>query len=230
MHRSGYLRDRNGHQTLRRRPPQRVKQKKTLSSPCSRPSSRRQPLHLGWQVYSVADAKGVRLDRKIHTQRTKYSFKEKQIKGPLTTGEISKQRIPCLKSVQESFKTDERFEQHRLQLNLQPNENWLLECRGRIQAVYPIYVPELPQFARKLVEEAHDRTLHGGVRLTMAKIREKYWNPRLRRLARKVVKACNGCKQFHATAFINPPPGQLPKDRTEGENARSGFCWTSETS
>ncbi|XP_015754716.1 PREDICTED: uncharacterized protein LOC107334299 [Acropora digitifera] len=53
----------------------------------------------------------------------------------------------------------------------------------------------------------------------MAKVRERYWVPRLRRLARKVVKACNGCKRFHATAFINPPPGQLPKDRTEGQNA-----------
>ena len=95
----------------------------------------------------------------------------------------------------------------------------MLECRGRIQGVYPIYVPESHQFARKLVEEAHDRTLHGGVSLTMAKIRERYWVPRLRRLARKVVKACNGCKRVHATAFINPPPGQLPKDRTEGQNA-----------
>ena len=53
----------------------------------------------------------------------------------------------------------------------------------------------------------------------MVKIRKRYWVPRLRRLTRKVVKACNGCKRFHATAFINPPPGQLPKDCTEGQNA-----------
>ena len=165
----------------------------------------------------MADAKGVRLEgRFIHNAR---STRSNRNTGPLTTGEISKQRIPWLKRVQESFKTDERFEEHRLQLNLQPNENGLLECRGRIQGVYPIYVPELHQFARKLVEEAHDRTLHGGVSLTMAKIRERYWVPSLQRLARKVVKAFNGCKRFHATAFINPPPGQLPKDRTEGQNA-----------
>ena len=121
------------------------------------------------------------------------STRSNRNKVPLTPGEISKQRIPWLKRVQESFKTDERFEEHRLQLNLQPNENGLLECRGRIQGVYPIYVPELHQFARKLVEEAHDRTLHRGVSVTMAKISERYWVPRLPRLARKVVKACNGC-------------------------------------
>ena len=97
------------------------------------------------------------------------STRSNRNKGPLTTGEIIKQRIPWLKRVQESFKTDERFEEHRLQLNLQPNENGLLECRGRIQGVYPIHVPELHQFARKLVEEAHDRTPHEVVSLSMAK-------------------------------------------------------------
>ena len=156
------------------------------------------------------------IGRFIHNARSTRSNRKK---GPLTTEEISKQRILWLKRVQETFSTDERFEEHRLQLNLQPNENGLLECRGRIQGVCPIYVPESHQFARKLVEEAHDCTLHGGVSLTMAKIHERYWVPRLRRLARKVVKACNGCKRFHATAFINPPPGQLPKDCTEGQNA-----------
>ncbi|XP_068692648.1 uncharacterized protein [Montipora foliosa] len=152
------------------------------------------------------------IGRFIHNARSILSNRNK---GPLTTEEISKQRIFWLKRVQETFKTDERFEEHRLQLNLQPNENGLLECRGRIQGV----TPESLQFGRKLVEEAHVSTLHGGVSLTMAKVREQYWVPRLRRLPRKVVKPCNGCKRFHATAFINPPPGQLPKDRTEGQNA-----------
>lgn len=70
-----------------------------------------------------------------------------------------------------------------------------------------------------MVAEAHLKTLHGGVGLTMAEIRERYWIPRLRRLVKKVVKACNGCKRFETNAFATPPPGQLPKDRTEGQNA-----------
>ena len=36
----------------------------------------------------------------------------------------------------------ERYEEDRLQLNLQPNEDGLLECRGRIQGHYPIYLPD----------------------------------------------------------------------------------------
>ena len=78
-------------------------------------------------------------------------------------------------------------------------------------------------YTEKLVEHAHNVTLHGGVGLTrgvgltMAKVRESHWIPRLRRLTRRVIKNCFGCRRFHATHFPNPQPGKLPKDRTEGD-------------
>lgn len=97
-----------------------------------------------------------------------------RVKGPLTTEEINQQRLLWLRRVQGSFKNGERFEEHRLQLNLQENDNGLLECRGRIQGDYPIYVPDSHHFADKIVAEAHQNTLHGGVGLTMARVREQY--------------------------------------------------------
>ena len=63
---------------------------------------------------------------------------------------------------------------------------------------------------------AHRRTLHGGVGLTMAAIRSRYSIPRLRQLAKRMIKRCYGCKQFQAVAHAHPPVGNLPKDRTEG--------------
>ena len=63
---------------------------------------------------------------------------------------------------------------------------------------------------------AHLQTLHGVLSLTMTKIREKYWIPRLRRLTKRVISECHGCKRFHVTALANPPTGNLPKERTEG--------------
>ena len=50
----------------------------------------------------------------------------------------------------------------------------------------------------------------------MAHVREKYWIPRLRRLARQVIKKCYGCRRFRAKALKQPAPGLLPRDRTEG--------------
>ena len=59
-------------------------------------------------------------------------------------------------------------------------------------------------------------TLHGGVGLTTAKVREEFWIPRLRRLAKKVIRECYGCKRFQAVALAAPAPGLLPLERTEG--------------
>ena len=71
-------------------------------------------------------------------------------------------------------------------------------------------------YTRKLIHRSHVDTLHGGVALTMTRVRERYWVPRLRKLAKQVVKACSGCKRFETTTLAALPPGLLPTDRTEG--------------
>ena len=40
--------------------------------------------------------------------------------------------------------------------------------------------------------------------------------PRLTRLTKKIVKSCHGFQQFRMQAYTSPPPGNLPRDRTEG--------------
>lgn len=130
------------------------------------------------------------------------------------TDEIEKQKHLWLLRVQS--RGSESMEEDRLCLNLQKNKDGLLECRGRLQGVYPIYIPDATTFANKYVEHVHKATLHGGVGLTMAKVREEFWIPRLRRLAKKVIRECYGCKRFQAVALAAPPPGLLPLERTEG--------------
>ena len=56
-----------------------------------------------------------------------------------------------------------------------------------------------------------------GVTLTMARVRETYWIPRLRKLVKKVRGNCWGCKRFRVQAYQLPPPGNLLTTRTEGE-------------
>ena len=106
-----------------------------------------------------------------------------------------------------------------MQLNLQRNQSGLLECRGRVQGLYPIYLPDTEIYTEKFVQQAHEDTHHGGVGLTMAKVRENHWVPRLRQLAKRLIKKCTMCKRFQITALASPPPGLLPKDRTEGNTA-----------
>lgn len=141
---------------------------------------------------------------------------EERLVGPLTTQELNAQIEFWVKRVQSRCQDLETFNDQKLQLNLQMNERGILECRGRVQGDYPIFLPDGDMFTEKLVTHAHVETLHGGVGLTMTKVRQTYWIPRLRRLTRRVIKRCHGCKRFQVSAFNNPPTGNLPQERTTG--------------
>ena len=112
--------------------------------------------------------------------------------------------------------SSKKFSADKLQLNLQPRVSGILECRGRLIGAYPVYLPDDNLFTFKFVQHAHLTTLHGGVTLTMTKVRETHWVPRLRALTKKVIKSCWGCKRFQAQAYQCPPPGGLSLTRTEG--------------
>lgn len=70
----------------------------------------------------------------------------------------------------------------------------MLECSRRLPDLYPIYmyILEATTFAEKFVQLAHKTTLHGGVGLTMAKIKEEHWIPYLGHLAKKVIRQWYG--------------------------------------
>ena len=120
---------------------------------------------------------------------------------PLTTQELNLVKLLWEKKVQERAREDEHYQEDRLQLNLQPNPDSVLECRGQIQGHYPVYLPDSQPYTKKVVEHAHLSTLHGGVSLTMAKMQEHYWVPRLRKLAKRITRACHGCQRFQDQAY-----------------------------
>ena len=91
--------------------------------------------------------------------------------GPLKTGEIEEHRKWWIKRVQVE---EEITEEEKVQLNLQLDKDGILECRGRIEGEYPIFLPRNNTFTWKTVEQVHLATLHGVVATTMAKVRERY--------------------------------------------------------
>ena len=137
-------------------------------------------------------------------------------RGPLTADDVREVRDWWTKREQAKDSLRPHFEHTKQSLNLVMNQHGILECRGRIQGHYPIYLPADSGFTRKLVQRYHAETLHGGVLLTMAAVREIYWIPTLRRLVKAVRAKCYGCKRFTATPIVKPIPGKLPKDRTTG--------------
>ena len=150
----------------------------------------------------------------IHNNKTTAATREA---GPLTTPEIENQKTSLIKRAQPDTQNTANYKKDPVQLNLQPNHQQILECRGRLEGEYPIYLQDDHPFISKLVHQAHLATLHGGVGLAIAKVREMYCVPRLRRLVKKVWAKCWGCKRFRTKAFQSPPPGNLSNTRTQGD-------------
>ena len=111
--------------------------------------------------------------------------------GPIKTKEIKEQQLWWIRRVQNEAERDPHFRADQLQLNLQPNCEQVLECRGRIVGQYPIYLPDSHPFTAKVVFQDHLSTIHGGIGITMSKVRERFWIPRLRRLAKKIITVVN---------------------------------------
>ena len=137
-----------------------------------------------------------------------------KLSGPLSKSEIDNVKRRWILLVQQRDKLQPHFEQTQKALNLQTNASGLLVCHGRIQGKYPVYLPIKAVLTRKLVQKVHRETLHGGVGLTMAAVREQYWVPKLRSLVKSVRSECYGCRRFTATPITAPAPGPLPEDRT----------------
>ncbi|CAB4034382.1 Hypothetical predicted protein, partial [Paramuricea clavata] len=122
----------------------------------------------------------------------------KRESGPIKTHEIEERTLWWIKRVQEETKDNPELSSAKVELNLQHNRSGIMECRGRIEGDYPVYLPTNTVFAKKVVEQAHIITLHGGVPATMAEVRERYWVPRLRRLVKPIRSNCHGCARFRA--------------------------------
>ena len=69
------------------------------------------------------------------------------------------------------------------------------------------------QLSRRLIEEAHIQTIHGGVTLTMTTIRSKYWVLTLRQLVKRVLRICYVCKNFRVKSYKVSQKRLLPADR-----------------
>ena len=135
------------------------------------------------------------VQRFLHNCRTQPDQRES---GPLKWKKIQKRDVWWIKKVQNEATNNPETETIKSKLNLQPNESGILDGRGRIDGEYPIYLPRNNTYTQKVVEQAHQNTLHGSVAMTMAKVRDRFWVPKLRCLVKQIRSNCHGSVRFRA--------------------------------
>ena len=120
------------------------------------------------------------------------------IEGALRTSELSMAVIYCIRIVQSqyynkeisSLTADESLPAKSSLHPLHPflHEDGTLRVGGRLEnsqlpfnAKHQFIIPVSHHFAMLITNDAHLKTLHVGVQLTMVKVRENFWIPALKR-------------------------------------------------
>lgn len=148
--------------------------------------------------------------------------------GPLTVQETGNALLPWIKEDQRStylleiraLSAGKAVPRDSDLLKVQPllHED-VLRVGGRLEnshlpfvSRHQILLSRHSPIARLIVREAHEKMFHSGVEQVVAKVRRLYWIPRIRILAKDVIRNCVDCKIARAKPAV-PKIGQLPPAR-----------------
>lgn len=144
----------------------------------------------------------------------------------ITTQELEKARTYWLKNVQNSFFFQEQKllskgnrlprSNHLIRLTPFLDSNGLLRVGGRLQSSllaenskHPVILPRKSPFTSLIISDAHQRTMHGGVQVTLLFIRSNYWIIGGRAPVRSFILKCVRCARFRQNR-AQQLMGQLP--------------------
>ena len=129
---------------------------------------------------------------------------------------------------QRNMEHEKSFDSLKSQLNLFLDENGLWRCGGRLanadipySTKYPVLLPRSHSLTPLIINDAHKRVLHNGVRETLTEIRRRFWIVKGRSLVRAIIHRCITCRRFEGAPFPAPPPPPLPVSRVKEDPAFS---------
>ena len=113
------------------------------------------------------------------------------------------------------------------QLGLYVESDSIIRCRGRIgnaalkfETRFPAILTDHP-LASLVIEQAHERVLHNGLKSTLNEVRSRVWITRARQRIRKFIHNCTTCQRFESLPYKYPTPPHLPEFRVEEGDAFS---------
>ncbi|XP_029178513.1 uncharacterized protein LOC114946230 [Nylanderia fulva] len=149
--------------------------------------------------------------------------------GVISSDELTEARISWVRLIQAKiFKDEIRRLKNRTPLPSQSSlqklnpfldSEGLLRVGGRLRnanlqydATHPPILPSESTFTLLVVDDHHQRTLHGGTQMTLCSLRREYWVPRGRSLVKRHISRCIRCTRWRA-AIPQPLMGDLPVPR-----------------
>ena len=153
------------------------------------------------------------------------------IKGTPTASEINSVEIQWIRAQQQEFypqvldylSSSDTKSSHAppiiRQLNLFLDEHGLIRTKGRFALDSSlILLPRHSRFIDLLVLDSHERLHHIGVGGTIVAIRQRFWIPSVRSVARRLLHKCSTCKRVTGRPYLLPTPSELPQFRMDTSN------------
>ena len=121
--------------------------------------------------------------------------------------------------VQRELVAQGNFSVLKHQLDLFRDELGIWRCGGRFDKAdlpyftkHPIVLPR-SHYTLLVVQRAHYRVFHGGVKETLTELRSKYWVTKGRMVVRQAIHSCVVCRRFDGLPYRAPLPPPLPSFR-----------------
>lgn len=146
----------------------------------------------------------------------------------ITPEELAEAETLWIISAQHQFNNEKNFQQQRRKLGLFKDSRGIWRCGGRLSnsdmpyaVKHPILLPRTHPLTALIIQEAHNRVFHNGVKETLTEARRKFWILKGRSLTRSLLHRCILCKRFEGAPFRPPPPPPLPRHRIKDDPAFS---------
>jgi hypothetical protein len=153
------------------------------------------------------------------------------ITGPLSVEEIENAERLWVRRAQTQAYSDEMTKLRSGQeispssslksLNPVLDEEDILRVGGRIKhapipynAKHPIILPRSHSIVKLIVSSIHEHLNHSGVEHVISELRQKYWIPQVRAIAKKIAKSCPTCKRSYSQP-VPPMMANLPPSRLQ---------------
>lgn len=127
-------------------------------------------------------------------------------------------------SAQGALSQDKSFASWQREFTLFRDKQGLWRCGGRLtnadlpyDTMHPVLLPRKHYLTTLIVQDAHGKVGHDGVKETLTEVRRKFWIVKGRSLVKSLIHKCVLCRRFEGASFRAPQPPPLPTFRVKEE-------------
>ena len=146
--------------------------------------------------------------------------KRQKMLGEISAEELNAAKKLWICDLQKTISTSVEFNKMKESLGVYEHEDGYLWCKGQLgrgklpfDTKLPILLPNSHHVTELVVQSAHEKVYHNGVRETLLEIRSKYWIPKGRQTVKRILNKCLLCRKLEGLPYPSPAVSDLPEFR-----------------